>query len=145
MLWWFWVDSEGAQPYIYTHPLTPRLPCPPGCHMSLSRVPWAVQHVLVGYPCSMQQCVHVHPKLPNYPSFPPATISLFSKSVNLFLDSIWVIYGLIWQIFIDSLLYVRHCSRPEVRQEQWVNRQKALPLRSFILMGDVTWMYQAPW
>ena len=37
-----------------------------------------------------KQCVHSHPKLPNYP-FPnlplptPATISLFSKSVSLFL------------------------------------------------------------
>ena len=29
-------------------------------------------------------CVHVHPKLPNYP-FPLATISSFSKSVSLFL------------------------------------------------------------
>ena len=34
---------------------------------------------------NIQQCVHVHPKLPNYPFppwFPPATVSLFSKSVD---------------------------------------------------------------
>ena len=45
----------------------------------------AIQQVLVGYPFKVQQCVHVYPKLPNYP-FPypspaPATISSFSVDI----------------------------------------------------------------
>ena len=57
-------------------------------HRILNIVLCAIQQILVGYPFSIQQCVHVHPKLPNYP-FPPflpqATISSFSKSLRLFL------------------------------------------------------------
>ena len=49
-------------------PFSPKLPSCPGCHTTLSRVPCALQQVLVGHPT--QQCVHVHPKLPNYPFFP---------------------------------------------------------------------------
>ena len=55
--------------------------CHPGCHITLSRAPCAIQWVLAGYSFHMQQCVHVHPKLPNYPfptSFPPAAINSFS-------------------------------------------------------------------
>ena len=63
------------------------LPSHRGCHITLSRVPCAIPWVLVGYLFEIQQCVHVHPKLPNYPFLPliltPATISSFSKSVSL--------------------------------------------------------------
>ena len=84
MLRQFQMNSEGTQPYIYMHPFFPKPHCYPGWHIALSRVPCAVQDVLVGYPFWIQQCVQDLPKLPNYP-LPLATISSFSKSVSLFL------------------------------------------------------------
>ena len=67
--------------WLNSNNILPQLPSHPDCHITLSRVPCAVQKVLVGYPFKIQQCVHVHPKHPDYP-FPPATICSFSKSVK---------------------------------------------------------------
>ena len=38
-----------TQPYIYMYPFSPKLSSHPGCHITLSRVPCAMQQVLVGY------------------------------------------------------------------------------------------------
>ena len=43
MLWWSQVDSKGTQPYIYMYAFSPQLPSHPGCHLTLSTVPGAVQ------------------------------------------------------------------------------------------------------
>ena len=43
-------EQEETQPYIHTYPFSPKLPSHPGCHITLSRVPCAVQEVLVDYP-----------------------------------------------------------------------------------------------
>ena len=43
MLWWYQVDSKGSQPYIHMYPFSPKLPSDPGCHITLSRVPCAIQ------------------------------------------------------------------------------------------------------
>ena len=45
----FKLNSKGTQPYIYMYPFSPKLPSHPGCCITLSRVPCAVQQVLVGY------------------------------------------------------------------------------------------------
>ena len=45
-LWLFQVKSKGTQPYTYMDPLCPRPPSHPGCHLTLSRVPCAIQEVL---------------------------------------------------------------------------------------------------
>ena len=42
MLWWFQVNSEGAQPYINMYPFCPKLPSHLGCRITLSRVPHAI-------------------------------------------------------------------------------------------------------
>ena len=39
---------EGTQPYIYMYPFSPKPPSPPGCHVTLSRAPFAIQSVFVG-------------------------------------------------------------------------------------------------
>ena len=73
------LNSKGTQPYIYVYPFFTKLFYHPGCHIMLSKVPCAIQQVLVGYPFYIQQWVHVDPKLLNYPfpaSFPLATKSL---------------------------------------------------------------------
>ena len=49
-LWSFQANSEGTQPYIYMYPFSPKVPSYPGCHITLNRVPCAIQYVLVGYP-----------------------------------------------------------------------------------------------
>ena len=90
---------------------SPKLPSPPGCHITLSRVPCAIYlyipvQALVGCPFRIQQCVHVHPQLPNYPfpsSFPLATISSFSKSASLFLFVHFLfLYVHFYHFFLDS-------------------------------------------
>ena len=50
MLWQFQVDSKGTQPYMYMYPFSTKLPFYPGCYITLSKVPCAIQQVLVGYP-----------------------------------------------------------------------------------------------
>ena len=81
-----WVSGEQQRDSVI-HIHVSILPSHRGCHITLSRVPCAIPWVLVGYLFEIQQCVHVHPKLPNYPFLPliltPATISSFSKSVSL--------------------------------------------------------------
>ena len=37
------VDSKEFQPYIYMYPFSPILPFHPSCHLTLSRVPCAIQ------------------------------------------------------------------------------------------------------
>ena len=51
MLWWFQVDSEGTQPYIYMYLFSPQLPSHPGCHLTLSRVPCAYSRSLLVIHC----------------------------------------------------------------------------------------------
>ena len=68
-------------------PLPARLPQ----NIEQSSMCYTVGHV--GYSSKIQQCVHVHPKLPNslsVPSFPPATISSFLKSESLFLSCMFI-------------------------------------------------------
>jgi len=33
---------KGTQPYIYMYPFSPKLLFHPGCHITLSRIPWAL-------------------------------------------------------------------------------------------------------
>ena len=58
-----------------------------GHYRVLSRVPRAIQQVLISYLFYIQQCEYVNPNLPIYPSHlsPLVTIRLFSTSVTLFL------------------------------------------------------------
>ena len=45
------VNGKWTQPYMYTYPFSPKVPSHPGCHVTLSRVPWAGQQALAGSPC----------------------------------------------------------------------------------------------
>ena len=80
--WWFQANSRGTQPYIFIYPFSPK--------SHPSRLPhnteWSSRGCALG-PCWLS-LLNTDPKLPNdpfLPSPPPATISLFSKSVSLFL------------------------------------------------------------
>ena len=42
-LWQFQVHSRATQPYTHMQPFSPKLPSYPGCHITLSRVPCAMQ------------------------------------------------------------------------------------------------------
>ena len=69
---------------MYIYPFSLKTPSHPGWHITLSRVPCAIQQVLSGCPFEIQQCVHDLPKALNYP-FLLAPVSLFLKLVSLFL------------------------------------------------------------
>ena len=45
-----WVVSALSTLWIHMYPFSPELPCHPGWHITLSRVPCAIQSILVGYP-----------------------------------------------------------------------------------------------
>ena len=38
-----WKVKEGIQPYMYMYPFSPKLPSHTGCHITLSKVPCAIQ------------------------------------------------------------------------------------------------------
>ena len=78
--------SYTYSPIHYPH----KLPSHPGCSITLSRVPCAIQQDLVGYPFLMQKCVHIHPKLHNHP-FPPGN----HKFEKLFLLSFSIFHSFI--------------------------------------------------
>ena len=41
------VSSGGTQLYMHRYPFSPELPSHPGCHITLSRVPCAIQYEIV--------------------------------------------------------------------------------------------------
>ena len=38
---------KGTQPCMHAYPFSPKFPSPPGCHITLSRVPYAIQSSLL--------------------------------------------------------------------------------------------------
>ena len=87
MLCQFLLYSEVNQLYVYIYPLFFGFPSHLGHHRALSRVPRALQQVLISYLFYTYCCTYVNPKLPIYPSLPSplVTINLFSTSVALLL------------------------------------------------------------
>ena len=96
MLCQFQAYNKVIQSYIHIYPFFFRFFSHIGYYRILSRVPCALQQVLVDYLFYTQQCVHVNPKLLIYPSpCPPfrfdqtsshivnSAFSYFSQSVSL--------------------------------------------------------------
>ena len=75
------------QLYVYIYPLLFGFPSHLGHHRALSRVPCAIQYVLISYLFYTQQCIYVSPNIPTHRTlFPPlVSICLFATSVSLFL------------------------------------------------------------
>ena len=71
MLCQFPLYSKMNQLYIYTYPLFFGFPSHLGHHSALSRVPWAIQYVLISYLFYTwyKQCICVNPNLPNVKCF----------------------------------------------------------------------------
>ena len=77
------MDSKGTQPYIYIHPFFSKLPSHPGCHITPSRVPCALQQGFVGYPFKTYQCFEeINKMAPLRLSQPTLTRPLIPHSVN---------------------------------------------------------------
>ena len=82
----FLLYSKVNQVYIHIYPLFLRVDiCNVGHYRAVSRVPCAIQQVLISQLFYIQQCVYVSPNLPIYlyPPIPLVTISLFSTSVTI--------------------------------------------------------------
>ena len=77
------VDSKWTPSNISMYPFSPQLPSHPGCHITLSRVPRAIQQVLVDYSFEIQQYVHVSVRFFNYPFSPLLTLTELSTSSSL--------------------------------------------------------------
>ena len=92
----FLLCNKVNQLYIFVYPLFYRLFSHIGHYKVLSRLPRAIQQVLVSYLFYIQWCVYVCPNLPIYPSpsYPllaicvhsiSATLLLFCKQAHLYL------------------------------------------------------------
>ena len=85
MLWLFQMNSKGTQSYIYSYQFSPKQPSPPGCHITLNRVPCALDNrsLLVSIlNIAVHTCLSQIPCLFPQP-FPLATISWFSMSESV--------------------------------------------------------------
>ena len=76
MLCSFLLYSRLSQLHIYIYPLFFRFFSHIGHYRVLSRVPCAIQQVLVSYLFYVKQCVYVSPDLPIYPSPPPSLLDI---------------------------------------------------------------------
>ena len=97
MLCQFQMYRKVIQLYIYIYLFFFRFFSHICYYKVLSRFPCAVQQVFVDYLFYMQQCVYVNPNLLIYPSrylSPLVTISLFPKSVSLFLIKCFLLIGI---------------------------------------------------
>ena len=72
MLYQFLLYSKVNQLYIYIYPLFFGFPSHLGHHRALSRVPCAIQQVLISYLfyTYYQQCIYVNSNLPIHPTLP---------------------------------------------------------------------------
>ena len=96
--------SKVNQLHIYIYPFFFGFPSHLGHHRALSRVPCAIQQVLIGY---TQSCICVNPNVPNLSllntSFPPSN----QKSVFYICDSISVLQ---MNSFVPFLFQISHIS-----------------------------------
>ena len=68
MLCQFLLYSEVNQLYVYIYPLFFVFPSHIGHQRTLSRVPYAIQQVLISYLFYTYYCIHVNPNLPIHPT-----------------------------------------------------------------------------
>ena len=97
MLCQFQVYSKVNQLYIYVYPLFFRFFSHIGHHRILSRVPCAIQQVLISCLFYIQQCVYVTPSLPIHP-LPPRN----HRFVFYVCDYFCLVNKFICTIFLDS-------------------------------------------
>ena len=93
VLWYFQVNSQGTQPYTYMYPFSPKLPSHPGCRITLSRVPYAIQWSWMVFHLSIVVCAC--PSQILYPPITPPASSLwvsfcFVSSFASFLFRVYV-------------------------------------------------------
>lgn len=104
MLWLFQMNSKGTQSYIHSYQFSPKQPSPPGCHITLNRVPCALDNrsllvIRIKYSSA-------HMSIPNSLSLPPALPPGNHKLVLY----IWVCFGLVhlFHFFLDSMFKGYH-------------------------------------
>ena len=115
--------SEMNQLYVYTYPLFFGFPFHLGHPRALSRVPCAIQQVLISYLfyTQYQQCVYVDPSLCPFYHIPPSYIL---EELSIFLVFLpYIVYSWFSLSFTENLLMV------------------ALILIILINNGDSPWCY----
>ena len=105
MLCQFQVYSKVVRFYIYMYLFFFKFFSHLGYYRILSRVPCAIQQVLVGYLFEIQQCVHVNPNLPISPYLPPFPLVTMNSLSKSGLGSICQIIHLIVYLFTQFLLF----------------------------------------
>ena len=89
-LCWFLLYSKVNQPHVYIYPLFLGFLSHLGQHRAMSRVPCAVQSVLISYLFYTQQCIYVNPNLPMHPSHPsPLPLILNFTQVTHYFGSLF--------------------------------------------------------
>ena len=110
ILCWFLLYSKVNQPHIHIYSLPFGFPSDSGHFGALSRVPWAIQYVLISYPFYTwyQLCILVNPNLSIHapPSPLPLAIHIFIfYPVSLFLPCRYDHLYHISRFHIHALVY----------------------------------------
>ena len=110
MLCQFLLYSKVNQLYVYVYPLFFGFPSHLGHHRALSRVPCAIQQVLISYLfyTQYQQCRYVNPSLPIHPTTPLPPWYPYVCSLHLYLYFCFVnkiIYTNFFRFHIYALIY----------------------------------------
>ena len=107
----FLLYNKVNQLYVYIYPFFLGFPSHLGHHRVLSRVPCAIQQVLISYLfyTQCQQCIYVNPKLPIHPPPCPFCLGIDVWSLHLCLSFCFVnkiVYTSFFRFYIYALIYV---------------------------------------
>ena len=123
MMCQFLLYSKVNQLYIYIHPLFFGFPSHLGHHRALSRVPCAIQQVLISYLfyTQYQQCIYVNPNLPIHPTLVSVVYICQFQSPNSShprfppqYPYVCSLYLCLYFCFVNKIVYTnffRFCSR----------------------------------
>ena len=107
MLYQFLLYCKNNQPYIDMYPLLFELSSYSGHHRALSRVPGAIQQVIINYLFYTQQCIYVNSSLPVLPTpFPPLYPHICSLHLCFYFCFVKkIIYTNFFRFHIYALIY----------------------------------------
>ena len=148
--------SKVIHLYVYIYPLLFGAPSLLGHGRALNRVPRAVQQVLVSHLSHTQQCIYVHPNLPNPHSCPFGvykcvlyicdSISALQISSSLPFFQIPHISDIIWNLFFSFWLpwlcmtharpictSVQHCLYRLTDSQSWKDTHESRKANGLIL------------
>ena len=143
----FLLYSKVNQLYVFKYPLFFVFPSNLGHHRALSRVPHAIQQVLISYLfyTQYQQCIYVNPNLPIHPTLPFTPWYPYICSLRLCLYFFFVnkiVYTNFFRFYIYALIYGICFSLSDLLHSLWQSLSPSMSLQmtqfcSFLWLSNV--------